>query len=561
MVACEWDNPNHFGVQRMRINVNTRQYEGIPAASALGMAVMESSGIRQLIDDACEWDHDQRKLSPGMAVKAMIGPMFNGQKRWPLYKIDLFYQLAPIDLLFGDEVTHPGLNDVSLARGLDTVFDAGVERLFWDCAQTICKRFGIDNSVLHMDSTNFSVYAMEPDDKGDGAAVPRHSGHAKDRHNELLQYTMQTVTNTERVLMFLKPYSGNTSDGNMDLDTLMSLKDRMDVSRTTIVADNKLVNAKIVREMRAMDVGFVSKVPTNFCDKVRDKVLYSSGQGVMDACPDLEGWSVYDTDSKVEGKDLRFIACRNERAVRKKRRHIETKDREKVQKALDTLARKEFSCQADAKKAFDATIEKYRRNTPYSAIAEYVPFETYDRGNKRGHPKKGEEPKRRTEWKVKATLTVDTKRLEEMCEAGGTNVLVTNLPRRDTDADNVRDGACAQTVLRLYLNEYKVEHTYRLMKSGFGVDRVFFRTPSRENAMMFVVGIATLIENIIDAMNRRNGERDTFRTVVDQFTGTTVRYSRSEDSMDFEGSPERVEQLFRYLETLRIEPQLLLEHA
>ena len=158
-------------------------------------------------------------------------------------------------------------------------------------------------------------------------------------------------------------------------------------------------------------------------------------------------------------------------------------------------------------------------------------------------------------------MTVDTARLDELSEAGGTNVLVTNLPRRYTDADNVRDGASAQTVLRLYLNEYKVEHTYRLMKSGLGVDRVFFRTPSRENAMMFVVGIATLIENIIDAMNRRNGDRDTFRTVIDQFECVIVRYDRSDDSMDFEGPDERVEQLFRYLDTMRTDPVLLLSRV
>lgn len=545
----------------MKINVRARQYEGIPAASALGMAVMESSGIRQLIDDRCEWDRDQRKLSPGMAVKAMIGPMFKGNRRRPLYKIDLFYQSAPIDLLFGRDVTHPSLNDVSLARGLDTVFDAGVEELFWDCARLICRRFGIDDSVLHMDSTNFSVYASESADDGDGAAVPRHSGHAKDGHDELLQYAMQTVTNSERVMMFLKPYSGNVSDGNMDLDTLLSLKDRVDVTRTTIVADNKLVNARIIREMLDMGIGFVSKVPANFCDKVRDKVLYSSGQGVMDACPDIGGWSVYDTDSIVDGEILRFVACRNEKAVRKKRRHIETKEREKVQDALDRLSRKGFSCEADARRAFDEVVSRFSKRTPYSAVAEYVSFETYDRGNRRGRPKKGEEPERRMEWRIQPTLTVDTARLDELSEAGGTNVLVTNLPRRYTDADNVRDGASAQTVLRLYLNEYKVEHTYRLMKSGLGVDRVFFRTPSRENAMMFVVGIATLIENIIDAMNRRNGDRDTFRTVIDQFECVIVRYDRSDDSMDFEGPDERVEQLFRYLDTMRTDPVLLLSRV
>ncbi len=31
-------------------------YLGIPASSALAMALMESSGIRKMIDDACEYD-------------------------------------------------------------------------------------------------------------------------------------------------------------------------------------------------------------------------------------------------------------------------------------------------------------------------------------------------------------------------------------------------------------------------------------------------------------------------------------------------------------------------
>ena len=79
--------------------------------------------------------------------------------------------------------------------------------------------------------------------------------------------------------------------------------------------------------------------------------------------------------------------------------------------------------------------------------------------------------------------------------------------------------------------------------------------------MMFVVGIATLIENIIDAMNRRNGDRDTFRTVIDQFECVIVRYDRSDDSMDFEGPDERVEQLFRYLDTMRTDPVLLLSRV
>lgn len=545
----------------MKINLNARKYEGLPAASALGMALMESTGIRQLIDDECEWDRNQRVLSPGMAVKAMLGPMMDGRRKAPLYKVNLFYQSAPVDLLFGDGVAQMSLSDSALARGLDTIFDAGVEELFWKCSSMVCRRFGIDYKVLHMDPTDISVDAIEQPDPEDGTAVPRHSGHAKDKRNEDLQYAMQTVVNSERVLMHLRPYSGNTSDFTMNLDTLATLEKRIDVTRSTIVADCKLVNSIIIKKMLKMEVGFVSKVPEGFADKIRSNILYSVRQGYTDPCRQITGWSVYDTDAVAEGKELRFIACRNESAVRKKMRHLTTKVRATSQSTLDTLSRKTFMCEKDARKAFEETVKRIEKKGPYSAIAEYEPFETYDRGNKRGRPRKGEEPERRIEWRVVPTLTVDNEKLESMAEDGGTTVLVTNLPRAQDDAENPRDGATADSVLRLYLDQYKIEHTYRLMKSGLGIDRVFLHTPSRENAMMFVIGIATLICDIIDAMSRRrqgDGSIRTFKTVTEELVGTQVRYDRGTDSLDVEGPPERADQLQSIMSMMGVDPELLL---
>lgn len=546
----------------MKVELRAKEYEGLPAASAIGMAVMEHSGIRETIDRSCQWDCDQRVLSPGMAVKALIGPMFNGIRRCPLYKLNLFYQTAPVDKIFGDDVTLKSLNDVALGRSLDTLFECDLERLFWDCATKICRQYSIDPDVLHMDSTNFSVYAMEPDESEDGAAVPAFSGHAKDRRNDLLQYTMQTVTNSSRVLMYLRPYSGNASDGKMDLDTIGAMKGRIDLSRNTIVADCKLVNGKIIDELCGIGAGFVSKVPANYGGKVRERVLGKVRISDMTACKGRnEGWLVSDLDETVDGKRFRFIVCRNQKAVDKSPRHIETKEKQTVQSALDRLCSKTFMCEADAKKAFEHTVGKYRKKTPYSAIAEYIPFETYDRSDRRGRPKKGEEPERRTEWIISATLTVDPSKLERMSEERGMSVLITNLPRTEKDEGNVRDGATAEKVLGLYLDEYKVEHTYRLMKSGMGVDRVFFQTPSRENAMMFVVGIATLIENVLDEVARRNDDRTTFRTVGEQLMGTIVAYDRSEDSMHMEGPPDRVDQTVRIMDRMDSDLELLLGHA
>ena len=79
---------------------------------------------------------------------------------------------------------------------------------------------------------------------------------------------------------------------------------------------------------------------------------------------------------------------------------------------------------------------------------------------------------------------------------------------RDRDQHPVRHGgsrhrearATAGTVLRLYLDRYKVEHTCRLMKSGMGVDSVYVRTPERAGALLLAITIATLVSGIIDAL-------------------------------------------------------------
>lgn len=67
----------------------------------------------------------------------------------------------------------------------------------------------------------------------------------------------------------------------------------------------------------------------------------------------------------------------------------------------------------------------------------------------------------------------DEARAAVLASERDTGVIVTNIPFATEDRDIVRHGATAATILRLYLDRYKVEHTYRLMKSGMGVDSVY----------------------------------------------------------------------------------------
>lgn len=535
------------------------RYEGLPASSAIAMAVMERSGMRALIDSTVEWD-GRRKLSPGMAVKAMIGPIFDARKKMPLSGVRFFYGAAPTDLLFGEDVTVESLNDNALARNLDDLFDAGLDELFWKCSSAMKKRFGFDSKLRHMDATNYSICSVKPEDDWIGEAVPAFSGHAKDGRNDLLQYSAATVTDGDRIPEYCKAYSGNTSDIVMNKDTLEFLKACIDPKENTVIADCKLVTDSLITDLQNMGMGFVSKLPSSFSRKVRDDIIFSATAGDMDVSS-IAGYKIYETGSETSCGKLRMIAFRSPKGIEKAMDYLEKQGKRDAEKLFRVFSGKEFACETDAKAAFDDAVKKHK-GSAYIVTGTSVKTEEPLRREARGRPPKGSEtPGTKVSWKIEVSMRFDEERAKDLADERAISVIVTNLPFASEDADNVRHGATTDTVLRLYLDQFKAEHTYRLMKSGMGVDSVYVHTPSRANALLFVISVATLVSGIMDAMIRRSGEgrQKTVRQVCIEIQSTILEYVRGEDAMRILGPKGSADAVLSYLDKIDMDPSHLLE--
>ena len=529
-------------------------YESVPASSAMAMAVMERSGVRALIDSLVEHD-GQRRLSPGMAVKAMIGPIFDARKKMPLSGVRGFYRGAPVDVLFGKDVTESGLNDHALARNLDDLYDAGLDGTFWKCSSLIKRRYGFDSKVRHMDSTNYTLYALPS--ARDGEAVPAFGGNAKDGRNDLLQYNAATVTDGDRIMEYAKAYSGNTADPVMDRDTVEFLKANIDPQENTLIADCKLVNAELISELLSMGLGFISKAPSSFSDKVRDGIVYSAVNSWMDVSG-LDGYSVYDTEADTVCGKLRFVAYRSPKGTAEEMDYLERQGRKDAEKLFRPFVRKRFACETDAVMMFDETLSRHK-GSAYVISGTPVAIEETVRRETRGRPPKGTEaPAVKVSWKIEVSMRFDRELAENIAKAYDVSVIVTNLPFAAEDAENVRHGAATDTVLRLYLDQYKVEHTYRLMRSGMGVDSVYVHTPSRANALLFVIAIATLISSIMDALMRRNGHPRTVKKICSDLQNAAVIYDRGNDRLTVGGPNGSMSDLFFCLGVFDTDPSLLL---
>ncbi len=554
----------------MRIGHNTVQYEGIPAPTAIGMALFESSGMRKLIDDRCSFDPARRILSPGMVVKALIGPTFNIRNKYPLYLVNKAYASAPVDRLFGPLVQRDDLYDNALGRGLDTLFDTDLEALFKDCSDLIRTKYGFSSDVFHMDSTDISFYGVEPEEKGDGAAVPRRNGHPKDLRTELLQYELQIMTDSNRIIRYMKPYSGNVADPTMDRETLSFIGKNFSEEerrRITVVADCKLVQSPNLKRMEELGLGFVSKCPENFIDHGHRHAVEAANSGRMHTCSKDPGlrMSDFDLDIKI-GDDVhryRFVAFRREEEVRRRVEEIRADTKPIQRMGYGSLEKRKYRTEYEAVQDFKRIRED--PDSPYRAKYEVVRRkEEIKLVGGDSHKKNWNPPKQYREWwELEIGYVFSEEKARAIAERESTIVLVTNLPRSGYDRGSYREGVTDETVLDIYNQEYKVERSFRLMKSGIGMNSIYLQTPSRENTMMFVICIAVLLSNIADAVFRRaearlDGRQLTMYHLAHEAQTWIVTYSRSENVLNVMGQDDAADRLFEYTDMLGINPQFLL---
>jgi len=532
-------------------------YESSPAGSMIGMAVAEWLGIPRLIDSLVAYD-SQCVLSPGNAVKAMIAPIFDARKKMPLCGLRNFHKGAPVDLLFGKNVSVDSLNDHALARNLDRLYDAGLDELFWKCSQTVKRKLGFGSKLKHIDATNYTIWAVPQEYWEEGEAVPAFGGNAKNKRNDLMQYSAMTVTDGDRILEYCKAYSGNTSDTVMNADTIEFLRRCTDPHENTIIADCKLVNTDLINEMRRTGLGFVSKLPSSYSGKIRERIVAAALSSEM-TDSSIGEYRTYETECETKecGK-LRFIAYRSPKGTKRAMEYLERQGLRDAEKRFKEFAKKEFMCEADAIAAFGDAMKKHV-NSAYVVSYDVAGTEEIVPRNERGRPPRGYVPETKVTWKVNVSMSFDKERASELADAHGISVIVTNLPFATEDAPNVRYGATADTVLRLYLDQYKSEHVYRLMKSGMGVDSVYVRTPSRANALLFVVAIATLVSSVMDALLRRNGKgrHKTVKQIFGEMQSAVLNYRRNGSKMSV-GPALFEKEVFACIGSIGLDPSFLL---
>lgn len=563
--------------EKVRVDHEPQYIEGLPACIAMGMAMLEATGVRALIDRECRFDPEKRILSPGMVVKAIAGPMFDGSHKEPLYITDRVYASAPVDRLFGEDVERDNIYDVALARGLDALPHDKHElgELFCKCADLVAERYqdkapkpevldfeDLKDDLLHMDATDFSTYCEEKEPE-EGVAIPEHSGNPKDKRNDLLQYKMQFVSQGNLMIRQWMPYSGGTSDVVMNKDSLDFIESRVPVERRrqlTVVGDCKLVSKTVIDRIEECELGFVSRCPANFGKNAQENAInmaFEQGfvrKGERRYC-DFDMDARFGQARKETVKGFRFVVTLDDTSVARSRATILKRASKEARKAAEKVLNSIYSSEDAARRAVEAVPESTGLVKLSFAISETEPPE-----GRRGAGRRW--------WRVDAMDMVDEDELTAAAERAAAFVHITNLPKRNDDAPlrSFRKGTTSEEIVRIYRDEIVVERAFRLTKTTLGIDEVYLQTPSRENAMMFVVAVVAMVKRAADAVFRRkkillNGRQLTAYGLEVELQTVMVMYDRSQQRMYLQMGKGRntygVEP-FRITDALGISPQLLV---
>ena len=96
------------------------------------------------------------EVDAGTVVLALVLDTLSG--RSPLYRLEAFFAPQDPALLFGKAVPPQALNDDTVGRGLDRLYDFGPMRLFTACAVRAATRFGLERRYVHFATTSRSVW-------------------------------------------------------------------------------------------------------------------------------------------------------------------------------------------------------------------------------------------------------------------------------------------------------------------------------------------------------------------------------------------------------------------
>jgi transposase len=444
--------------------------------------MFEELGITEVIDKATQQDPARRIVTAGHAVKAMVlnGLGFINQQR---SLVPHFFQNKPISRLIAPGIEASPLNDDTLGRALDTLYDFGVTALYSLIAATAATRLGLTRTFNHLDTTSFHVdgrynSAQPPDEQ----VVHITRGYRRDHRPDLNQGMLELVVEHQAgIPVLMQPLSGNSHDGTVFGQVV---SDHIAQLHTTygapyLVADSALYSADNLQKLAETRLKWITRVPATL--REAQAVLAQADPQTM--APLTEGYRYRVVPSSYGGVAQRWMLIHSEPRQPQAQRTVDKqwlKHRAREAKAFQTLGRTAFACEADAQQAL--TRFAHDLQTTFLHASTVSPTPHY---GKRGRPGSGAQPDQIV-YHIAGALASRLTDRQALVDQHSCFILATNeLDEAPLSAPEVLAGDKGQA---------RAERGFRFLKDPqFLASSLYLKKPERIMALLMVMTVCLLV--------------------------------------------------------------------
>lgn len=461
--------------------------------------VFDRLGIGEVIDSRLPKSRHHKVRHSG-TTKAMVlnGLGYVGQR---LYLFPEYYGKVPVARLIGGDIQSSDLNDDVLGATLDAIYRYGPTELFNEIVLEIMNHEDLGCRLLHADTTSLNVhgeYESDDDDDEERRSIKITLGHSKDGRMDLNQFVLAMVSNQHGIPLFVQAHSGNSSDKKTILRAIQRVKGGLDFKDDTyFVADSAIYSEENLNHL-GQSISWITRVPATIGEV--NELLDSDIE--MTTCQDNR-YSCHVTGSIYGGIEQKWVVFQSqpmqERMEKSFWKRLE-KDTKSTQVDLNKLMRREFACEADARK--DA--ELWQVAHPFHKLVDIdIATKRKRAEQKRGRPERGEDLV--TVYQVFARLDIDEESVETARKKLGRFVLASNDTKIDPD-----------TLLQFYKGQQSVERGFRFLKDKqFRVAEVYLKKEERIEALAMIMVLCLLVYSFAEWMIRK-GLKQTGQTIPDQ---------------------------------------------
>jgi transposase len=444
--------------------------------------MFEELGITEVIDRATKQDPEMRIVTAGHAVKAMVlnGLGFVNQQ---LYLVPHFFQHKPISRLIAPGIQASHLNDDTLGRALDTLYDFGVTALYSLIAATAAARLGLTPTFSHLDTTSFHVDGRYNSDQApDEQVVHITHGYSRDHRPDLNQVMLELVVEHQAgIPVLMQPLSGNSHDGKAFGQVVSDHIAQLHTicPSAYLVADSALYSADNLHKLAETSLKWITRVPATLT--AAQEVL---AQAQPETMPSLaEGYRYAVVASSYGGVAQRWVLIYSEQRQPQAQRTVDTQWRRQSDhevQAFKRLCRTAFACEADAQQALAHCVHDLQATFLHDSTICPTP-----RYAKRGRPGPEAQPDQ-VVYHIVGALASRVAARQALVDQHSCCILATN----ELDETQLP----APEVLAGYKGQAYAERGFRFLKDPqFLASSLYLKKPERVMALLMVMTVCLLV--------------------------------------------------------------------